>query len=399
MAYENGKSGSDALKEGVSRKISPGSSEEVQRLLGEAAASASSVSVYSRNTQSDIGISFSRMNRTLEIDSANLVAVVEPGLKLGDLASALKNEGLRFMPSETPFYHGKSIGEFYYEGCSNISSLKYGSAKHFLMGTEIVLADGQLMKTGGKTVKNVTGYDMTRFMNSPFANLGVTVKYLLKLLPAVPAKKQITAAFDSSAKVSGFIGSLRQAGIVPSYLVWADPRALLLAESKGSSSDHLVLLELDGIKEEVSRQYGSVSSLIAECGSELSGAMRGSISKDRRWKELFTPLRGYSLTDEIKIKRTDEFGFIDKFHSLAEARGVRAGLFGQIGEGKINIYFEELSPAAREFINYLISIVTAEGGYSSGRYNRLLGQCPDGPLTRTELKLKKLFDPKDILKG
>ena len=140
--------------------VYPINASDVQKTVREAAEKKKFISIYSSTPQADIGLSLIKMNRILEIDSANLVVAVEPGLRLGDLAKALNNENLRFMPAETPFYHDKSIGEFYYEGCSNISSLKYGAAKHFLMGTDIVLPDGQIMKTGGKTVKNVTGYDM-----------------------------------------------------------------------------------------------------------------------------------------------------------------------------------------------------------------------------------------------
>src|SRR5208283_862840 len=220
--------------------VYPVDAHDIQKIIRDAVKKKNSISVYASTAQSDVGLSLTKMNRILEIDSANLVAVVEPGLRLGDLAKALNTEGLRFIPAETPFYHEKSVGEFFYEGCSNISSLKYGAAKHFLMGTEIVLPDGQMMKTGGKTVKNVTGYDMTRFMNAPFACFGVTVKFILKLLPAAEAKQTVAAGFDETETVRGFISELKQAKIVPSYLLWIDPRTQALMDGKGNAFYQLV---------------------------------------------------------------------------------------------------------------------------------------------------------------
>ena len=379
--------------------VCPADAAGVQKTVRETAEKKKSLSVYASAVQTDVGLSFVKMNRILEIDPANLVAVVEPGLRLGDLAKALNKECLRFMPSETPFYHEKSVGEFYYEGCSNISSLKYGAAKHFLMGTEIVLPDGQLMKTGGKTVKNVTGYDMTRFMNSPFAAFGVTVKFILKLLPAAEARQPVAAGFDTTEAVSDFIGELRQAKIIPSYLLWIDPRTQALMHGESEAACQLVFMELDGISEEISRQHDAVMSLLAKYRPATQDECGIDNFENTKLKELFTSSRGYVLADELKIRRTDVFRFIDTFYKMAAERRISAGLFGQLAEGKLNIFLEELSPGSTDFIRQIISIPAGEGVYSSGRFNRMLGLSPAGPLVQTEQSLKKLFDPDDILKG
>ena len=372
---------------------------DVQKTVRDAVKKKNSISVYASTAQSDVGLSLTKMNRVIEIDAANLVAVVEPGIRLGDLAKALNKEGLRFIPADTPFYHEKSVGQFYYEGCSNISSLKYGTAKHFLMGTEIVLPDGQMMKTGGKTVKNVTGYDMTRFMNAPFACFGITVKFILKLLPVAEAKQTAAAGFDETETVCDFIRELKQAKIVPSYLLWIDPRTQALMDGKGNTFYQLVFFELDGISEEVSRQHETVRSLLTKYRPVSPDEHGINIFKNGKWKELFTPLSGYAVTDELKIKWTEAFRFIDKFYMMAHERGIRAGMFGQLLEGKLNIYFEDLSSRNVDFINHIISIMPAEGGYSTGRFNRMLGLSPAGPLVHIERSLKKLFDPDDILRG
>ena len=105
------------------------------------------------------------------------------------------------------------------------------------------------------------------------------------------------------------------------------------------------------------------------------------------------------LADELKIRRTGVFRFIDNFYRMAAERGIRAGLFGQLAEGKLNIFLEELTAGSTEFINHIISISPAEGVYNSGRFSRMQGSGPEGPLVQTEQSLKKLFDPDDIFRG
>jgi hypothetical protein len=161
----------------------------------------------------------------------------------------------------------------------------------------------------------------------------------------------------------------------------------------------LIFLELDGISEEVSRQYDTVMSLMAKYRPASPDEYGINIIRDGKWKELFRPSRGYVLADELKIRRTDVFSFIDTFYRMAAESGISAGLFGQLAEGKLNIFLEELSAGSTDFIRQIISIPAGEGVYSSGRFNRMLGLSPAGPLVQTEQTLKRLFDPDDILKG
>jgi glycolate oxidase len=379
--------------------LSPSDAAQVQSIFRSAMRQRKTVCVYMVPAAEDVKLDLSRMNRIIEIDSANLVAVVEPGIKMGDLRAALFKDGLRFVPADTQFYAGKTIGEFYYEGCSNISSLKYGAAKHFLMGSEIILPDGQLLKTGGKTVKNVTGYDLTRFMNAPFANFGVTVKFLLKLLPLPESKKPVVACFDSMEHLCGFVTALRQAKIVPAYLLWIDSKTQELMHRKGRSGHDLVLFELDGMPEEISQQWEVVSHLFDKFHAQCSDAAKMNGDEFGKWAEVLASSNGLIVADDLKIKPTAQWSFIDKFYLSTRDEKTSAGLFGQLAEGKLNVYLSADAPNKTDFIRKVISIILAEGGYSSGRFNRMLGLTPAGPLVPVEEKLKQLFDPYGILKG
>jgi glycolate oxidase len=379
--------------------LSPSDAAQVQNIFRTALRQKKTVCVYMSPAPEDVKLNLSRMNHILEIDSANLVAVVEPGIKLGDLRTALSKEGLRFVPADTQFHARKTIGEFYYEGCSNISSLKYGAAKHFLMGSEIILPDGQLLKTGGKTVKNVTGYDLTRFMNAPYANFGVTVKFLLKLLPLPESKKPVVAGFDSREHLCGFVTALRQAKISPAYLLWIDSTTQELMHGKNRPGHDLVLFELDGMPEEIFQQWEIVSHLLDKFHAMCSVAAKMSGDEFGEWADAFASSNGLIVADDLKVKPTAQWSFIDKFYVLTRDEKTSAGLFGQLAEGKLNVYVSGDAPNKADFIRKVIAIILAEGGYSSGRFNRMLGLAPAGPLVPVERGLKQLFDPYAILKG
>ena len=163
--------------------FSASSVEEIGRLFTWAAAQNRSLYVYQQPKADGIQFKFDQLNQIEEIDAANLVATVQAGVKLGALTKQLADQGLRFVPGVPCYYQNLTLGQLFQQGFSNLMSLKYGPAKHFMMGSSVVLPTGEVLKTGGKTVKNVTGYDNTRFLNGPQTSFGITASYTLKLLP------------------------------------------------------------------------------------------------------------------------------------------------------------------------------------------------------------------------
>jgi glycolate oxidase len=376
----------------------PKNQQDVQELFKTASKIATAISVYGSAEPDGIKLELAALNRILEIDAANLVATVEPGLQMAELNVKLHEHGLRFVPAENPFYRGKTVGEFFYEGCSNISSLKYGPAKHFLMGSDIVLPTGQLLKTGGKTVKNVTGYDLTRFFNAPFANLGVTVKFLLKLLPRAETRKAFVAYFQNTLKLFAFIDQMRQAKIVPAYLVWVDPYTQSLSNNTKQDSIHMVFGELDGIEEDVGEQWAKTSAILNKLPAETQEDLTLVTGEMLKWQHVFAPAKDYALTDELKFRYTDQAAFLQAFYALKENK-MAVGLFGQIAEGKLNVYFGDRTIPDLADVVEILSVALQSGGYSSGKYYRLSGLALTDSMLAVEKTLKKMIDPADVLKG
>ncbi|MDR3590671.1 MAG: FAD-binding oxidoreductase [Negativicutes bacterium] len=372
---------------------------EVQAAMQLAAKEGRQLYAYRSPVQDGIKLELSNLNRILEIDTANLIATVDPGVKINQLNAALLEKGLRFIPGDNPFFGEKTVGQFYHEGCSNVASSKYGFAKHFLMGSEIVVPNGELLKTGGKTVKNVTGYDFTRFMNGPYSDFGVTVKFLLKLSPRPEMKKKVGIEFPGFDGLCGFVDALREMRIVPAYLFWIDAKTRLMAGAENGSPNHLAVLELDGVSAEVDEQWGRVR-LVLQSVRDASFDETGASVNLSDWRELFSPTHGFSLTDEFKFHSEDQRHFIERFYTVTQNRKIRAGLFGQIGVGKLHVYFDQNDIGkAQDLIQEIIGLAKEAGGYVSGKYSRLSGQFQTTPLVLLEQEMKKKFDPARIFGG
>jgi len=378
----------------VSQSVYPQSVEELQHVLRTASDTGSLLYVYRQGKPEGITIDLSKLDEILEIDAANLVATVRPGVKLGILAGRLAEQGLRFLPADTPFYQDKTVGQLFYEGCSNLSSLKYGSAKHFLMGSEVVLPTGELLKTGGKTVKNVTGYDSTRFFNAPYTDFGITATFLLKLLPLPETRKGMTITFAGVEEMLSFVKDLKESQLVPAYLLWVDRKVQAMFQN--DLQGQLVMLEFDGVQEDAEEQQHKATIICKKYHGTIRESYEGVGEIPAKWGDLYRSSDKYVLTDEYKLAFTRQAEFIKAFYAITGSSGVQAGMFGQVSEGKLNIAFAAAQPD-NAFIEAVVTAVKHSGGISTGKYDRLTGKGPSGILAEIEQRAKIAFDPKQIL--
>ena len=332
--------------------FTPSTMEELQHFMQSANQLYKQVFVYNRPDNDDATwVNLEKFCQIHEIDATNLVVTVGPAVKLSDLSQALGKEGLRFIPASTPFFQEKSVGEFYYEGFSNIASLKYGAAKHFLMGAEIVLPTGEMFSTGGKTVKNVTGYDTTRFMNSPYANFGITTKFLLKIFPEPETRRVVSACFRDFSAVYNFIDALKKVKILPVYLLWLDEQTQVNTRvAETANSAHRILFAFDGVRDEVAQHWRKAAELLYEYKAESVQVIDSDNAPEiRNFINAYTPQIGFALIDEIKLKYSDQPAFMDRLYRAARDYGIKAGLFGQIAEGKLCVSFVDEPAACMSF--------------------------------------------------
>ena len=369
------------------KEVKVASATELQQLFQTATAADTPVYVYRQGE--GIQVDLRDMNRIVEIDKDNLVATVEPGVKLKDLAEELQRQGLRFVPAELVGLEEQTVGEWVYTGCANPLAWKYGGGKFFVMGGEFVLPDGRLLVTGGKTVKNVTGYDFVRFLNGAYSDFAVGVKFLLKLLPQAAATCCLELQLPTLEKALAFVEELRQRPAVPAGLFWMD-EAVQRQVALGAGQK--LWLRFDGVQEEVAEQATWARDAVGEKQGQVLRESAGLPALSSfSWGE------GFLLTDEYKIPFPQVEVFLSKALEAGSALGLQPGFFGQLGEGKLHLALPSGASVPTALVRQLQGLARELGGACSGKFERLYGTAVQGPLAAIEQQMKKRFDPRGIL--
>lgn len=373
------------MKDVTHKKVT--GSEQLQEVFRAAQTANTPVSLYRSPQPGGISLDFSRWNEIEIFDVDNLMAIVPPGITLRELNAVAAAKGLRFIPADTPMYESLSVGEWAYRGCPNPSAWKYGAGKHFLLGATYVFPNGDMTPVGGRCIKNVTGYDFTRFLTGPYADLAVGVQYIIKLMPQPACRQRFAATLASLASVTSFIDRLQNRSVPPAWLFWADAAAgrKLLNQGEG----HTLLFELDGNEAEVRDYAAAVNVLLTECGGTVHH--QPPAPPDMSFLEVAE--EAFWLLDEFKMPYQAVPAFADRFVPLLTAQGGRGGLFGHLADGRIHLYLEQVPSDRDSFIADLQQAVRAVGGTGSGKYARLYQQRPDDPLTLLESAFRKKTDP------
>ena len=198
-------------------------------------------------------LSIEKMNHILEIDRENLMAVVEPGVITEVLQQEVEKHGL-FYPPDPASKGSCCLGGNVAECAGGPRALKYGVTKDYVYGLEVVLPSGEIIKTGGKLLKNVTGYNLTQLMVGSEGTLGIVTKIILKLIPLPTHKRTLLVPFPSVRDAARAVAAIFQAGITPSAVEFMEQEAVLVSERRlqkkfpCSDASALLLIEVDGFE-------------------------------------------------------------------------------------------------------------------------------------------------------
>lgn len=363
------------------------SCEQLQELFRQAQVQNQPVSLYRKPRPGEVIVDFSAWKSIDVFDIDNLMVIVPPGILLKDLNDLVAEKGLRFIPGDSPFLASLSVGEWAYRGCPNPASWKYGAGKHFLLGTSYVFPNGDQAAVGGKCIKNVTGYDFTRFLAGPYADLAVGVQYIIKLMPQPACRYRYDVAFSSLDSATQFVGELQSRSVSPAWLFWSD--ATTGTELFGRKQlEHRILFEFDGNETEVLTFKTAVDALAASCQGKV--AVEAIPAPDISFLE--TAEDQFWLLDEFKIPYQAVPAFSGMFASELIKHGAQGGLCGQLAEGKIHVYLQQNLPDRDAFFAALQTQAKALGGTSSGKYMRLYQGGSTGPLAAIERSFKEKLD-------
>ncbi|HYN10641.1 MAG TPA: FAD-linked oxidase C-terminal domain-containing protein [Vicinamibacterales bacterium] len=294
-------------------------------------------------------ISLERMNRIVEIDEANLLAIVEPNVITGDLQDAVERMGL-FYPPDPASLRQSVIGGNVAECAGGPRAFKYGVTRQYVLGLEAVLPTGEVIRTGGKTVKNVVGYDLTHLLVGSEGTLAIITQIILRLIPKPPVEATIRATFPSVAHAVDAVARLVRARVIPAALEVVDAECLsAVARHLGggalapAGTAALLLIEVDGLSELVRGESERAEQACREAGAtELLRAANEDESRElwRVRRELSFALRMISpikFNHDVVVPK----GRIPELFDLVDGLKTRYRLtipcFGHVGDGNIHV--------------------------------------------------------------
>lgn len=412
--------------------VAPGSAKEVSAVL--AYANKRNIPVTARGAgvgyvggcvplRGGILMSLHRMNRIREISGEDFVAVVEPNVITGVLQEAARNKGL-FYPPDPQSYKDCSLGGNIATNAGGPRCLKYGVTRPYVLGLQVALADGTLVRVGGRTHKNKTGFDLVGMFVGSEGMLGVITEATLKLLPLPPARVTLSAGFGSMRDASAAVQAIFKAGYLPCAVEVADSFTLQSARNahkgvKGSfippGKAHL-LVELDGQRASVLSEGKALQSLLAN-NKALEVELATSPERcERIWalrRAFSASLKATGLTklnEDIAVPRGRLVDLIAFAEKLQKKTGFPIACFGHAGDGNIhvNIMVSKEQQAKRpkeieEVLDSLFFQVIKWGGAITGEHGigiakkRWWNEATTPELRKLHALIKKAVDPRDIL--
>lgn len=366
-----------------------------------------------------IVLTTSKMNKILELDSDNLVATVQPGVVIQDLNDEALKYDLMYPPDPgtvTTATMGGSVSE-----CSGgLKGLKYGVTKHYVMGMELVLATGEVIKWGGKTVKNVSGYDLTALFTGAEGTLGIITKILVKLIPTPEAKKSMLAVFDDLDKAGNAISDIIRHKVIPATLEIMDKVTIGTVENfthagLPTDAEAVLLIEVDGYKEVVEREVPVVEEVLKKNGAVDIKIAQTDKERDLLWfarrnaLPSLAQLKPALVLEDATVPRSNIPAIIREIRRIAEKYDLVIGTFGHAGDGNLHPTIvidprnEDEIERTHKAVDEIFSAAIALGGTLSGEHGIGIGKVRYMPLefgeagVATIRRIKEALDPNYLL--
>jgi glycolate oxidase len=372
-------------------------------------------------TKKGIALSLMRMNRIKEINFADAVAIVEPGVITGNLKVAARAQKL-FYPPDPASMKDCSIGGNVATNAGGPRCLKYGVTRNYVIGLEVVLANGEVLRTGGRVHKNKTGFDLIGLFVGSEGMLGVATEITLRLLPLPPARATLSAAFAKMSEAAAAVQEIFANGFLPSALEIADSFTLEAARKDlgqaivPAGNAHL-LVDLDGQEESVRGEAQAIRELLAAKNPNALQIATGEEACEKLWalrRQFSNSLRATGLTklnEDVVVPRSRIVELVEFAEQLSAQSGFPIACFGHAGDGNmhVNIMADRYNrdAAVREKVeralDELFAQVLAWGGVITGEHGIGLAKkrwFPDAtsqPVRELHHKLKAALDPNGIL--
>ena len=363
-----------------------------------------------------IVLSMVKMNRILEIDPVNRIAVVEPGVVNAELSRAAAGLGLAYPPDPSS-WESCTIGGNIGTGAGGLCCVKYGVTSEYVLGLDVVLADGRLLSTGRRTAKGVAGYDLTRLLVGSEGTLGVVVRAVVALRPAPAPQLALAAEFPSADAACAAVCEVMAKGFTPSLMELMDAVTVqavndLAQMGLPESTQALLLVAFDG--PDAVAELAAVGELCL-----AAGATEVVPAEDRAESELLLEARrlalpalerlGTTMIDDVAVPRSRMAEMLRGVSAIAERCGVGIGVVCHAGDGNTHpiVIFDADDPEqaanAKRSFDEIMELGLELGGTITGEHGvgllkRDWLERELGPVAvALQRQLKAVFDPLGIL--
>jgi glycolate oxidase len=367
-----------------------------------------------------IVMSMTNMNKVLEVSKSEMIAIVQPGVTNLDLDKLVEKEGLRFVP-DPGSRNVSTIGGNVATSAGGLRGLKYGTTRNYILGLEAVLGTGEIIRTGGRLVKDVAGYDVTRLLVGSEGTLAVFTEITVALAPRPEASKYGVAYFEDLAAAAGAVEKIITAGILPATLEFLDNTCLVAVEDFAhlgldTKAGALLLFGDDGDLVSIEQ---SVSKM-AEIAKSSSGCRGVTLAADVAAAEALlyarrcslpalARLSSLSILEDIAVPRKSMAEAVKRIEAIGLKHGLRIGTFGHAGDGNLHptIVLDKDNPkevaAAEAALAEIFALPLEFGGTITGEHGVGSAKLPYleakiGPANmQLQRDIKKVFDPAGIL--
>ena len=327
--------------------ILPASTYEIQEVLSYAtdnglsvipAGSGTKLGVGNPPEQVDLVLSTSRLDQVLEYEPADLTVTVETGIWLAALQAKLAEHG-QYLPLDPPYAERCTIGGITATNASGPSRLRYGSARDLVLGMRVVQSSGTVVKSGGKVVKNVAGYDLNKLYLGSFGTLGVITEVSLKLQPLPEIERTVLLTFTEIGEAVNVASKISGSQLLPTFLNLFVNNAPLIERS-----EPCLLIGLDGPSETVEWQINSVKTV-----AEQNRAIGVEVYEGQRQEEIRASMRAFpegrsaspTVISRANLRMTDIEGFVNTALELNDSSAWRVRAMGLMGNGVVYLAFSD----------------------------------------------------------
>ena len=407
--------------------VRPACTAEVSRILAVAdecrvpvvaRGSGTGLSGASRPVPDGIVVAFDRMNRILEIDTANHAAVVEPGVTLTQLDEALQPSGLVY--AVYPGEMGGSLGGNVATNAGGMRAVRYGVTRHNVLGLELVLPGGQVLRSGGKYVKSSSGYDLTQLVIGSEGTLALVTGVTVKLVPRMAHTATLLAPFDTLEAVAGAVGPVLASGATPLILEYLDALAMegitraagldlgVPATVRSGATAYLVLVLEGSDPGRVDADAEAAASLVATLGALdvyiLPPAAGGALVTARERAFFVSRAAGADDIVDTVVPRGALPAYLARTATLAAEHGALVSGCGHVGDGNVHLSVFLADPHRRRaFLRAVFEAARDAGGAVSGEHGigvdkrEYFLDLEDPAKVALMRRIKAAFDPHDIL--